>query len=48
MRKGALAAERILVNAVAPGACATGFPKGLPSPATRTAACSMVWSTSAR
>ena len=32
MRKGALAAERILVNAVAPGACATGFTKGLPSP----------------
>jgi NAD(P)-dependent dehydrogenase (short-subunit alcohol dehydrogenase family) len=38
VRKGALAAERILVNAVAPGACATGFTKGLPSPATRTAA----------
>jgi hypothetical protein len=28
VRKGALAAERILVNAVAPGACATGFTKG--------------------
>ena len=44
MRKGALAAERILVNAVAPGACATGFTKGLPCPATRTAARPARWS----
>lgn len=33
----ALAADGILVNAVAPGACATDFTKGLPFPATRTA-----------
>jgi NAD(P)-dependent dehydrogenase (short-subunit alcohol dehydrogenase family) len=34
----ALAADRILVNAVAPGACATDFTRGLPYPVTRTAA----------
>jgi NAD(P)-dependent dehydrogenase (short-subunit alcohol dehydrogenase family) len=34
----ALAADRILVNAVAPGPCATDFTKGLPYPVTRTAA----------
>lgn len=34
----ALASDRILVNAVAPGACATDFTKGLPYPAPRTAA----------
>jgi NAD(P)-dependent dehydrogenase (short-subunit alcohol dehydrogenase family) len=34
----ALAADHILVNAVAPGACATDFTKGLPFPITRTAA----------
>jgi NAD(P)-dependent dehydrogenase (short-subunit alcohol dehydrogenase family) len=34
----ALAADHILVNAVAPGACATDFTKGLPFPTTRTAA----------
>ena len=34
----ALAADHILVNAVAPGPCATDFTKGLPYPATRTAA----------
>jgi NAD(P)-dependent dehydrogenase (short-subunit alcohol dehydrogenase family) len=34
----ALAADGILVNAVAPGACATDFTKGLPFPVSRTAA----------
>jgi NAD(P)-dependent dehydrogenase (short-subunit alcohol dehydrogenase family) len=34
----ALAADRILVNAVAPGACATDFTRNLPYPVTRTAA----------
>lgn len=34
----ALASDHILVNAVAPGACATDFTKGLPYPATRAAA----------
>jgi NAD(P)-dependent dehydrogenase (short-subunit alcohol dehydrogenase family) len=34
----ALKEDRILVNAVAPGACATDFTKGLPYPITRTAA----------
>lgn len=34
----ALAADHILVNAVAPGACATDFTKALPYPVTRTAA----------
>lgn len=34
----ALAGDRILVNAVAPGACATDFTNGLPYPVTRTAA----------
>jgi len=34
----ALASDRILVNAVAPGACATDFTKALPYPASRTAA----------
>jgi NAD(P)-dependent dehydrogenase (short-subunit alcohol dehydrogenase family) len=34
----ALTADHILVNAVAPGACATDFTKGLPFPITRTAA----------
>ena len=34
----ALTADRILVNAVAPGACATDFTKNLPYPVTRTAA----------
>jgi NAD(P)-dependent dehydrogenase (short-subunit alcohol dehydrogenase family) len=34
----ALAADHILVNAVAPGACATDFTKHLPYPITRTAA----------
>jgi NAD(P)-dependent dehydrogenase (short-subunit alcohol dehydrogenase family) len=34
----ALAADGILVNAVAPGACATDFTRGLPRPISRTAA----------
>jgi NAD(P)-dependent dehydrogenase (short-subunit alcohol dehydrogenase family) len=34
----ALAQDHILVNAVAPGACATDFTKHLPYPITRTAA----------
>lgn len=34
----ALAADRILVNAVAPGACATDFTRNLPYPVSRTAA----------
>jgi NAD(P)-dependent dehydrogenase (short-subunit alcohol dehydrogenase family) len=33
----ALATDGILVNAVAPGGCATDFTKGLPFPITRTA-----------
>ncbi len=38
MAVGALAADRIPVNAVAPGACATDFTKGLSYRPTRTAA----------
>jgi NAD(P)-dependent dehydrogenase (short-subunit alcohol dehydrogenase family) len=34
----ALAGDGILVNAVAPGACATDFTRNLPFPAPRTAA----------